>query len=183
MPTVPQGYPGDAVTERPGRCGWRWSRRIPWSPSWGEGPDDEGSHLSTSHIVVGAESVVGRRVAALGNPSSRDLVDCILEHGAVVVDELVQVGRRQLQGASQERRHLTTGDRVVTAVAPVAAAHGQTSFEEAAGRALIERAVVVVEIVGPRGGSAKARARKMAISPRVTGSFGQNRVLAGGLQP
>ena len=52
-----------------------------------EGPGQEGRHLAAGDEAIGAEEVVRRRVAAVGDPLGRDRLDRTLELRAVVVEE------------------------------------------------------------------------------------------------
>src|SRR5690606_18039506 len=73
----------------------------------GESTEQEGSHLASGHLPVGAELVIGRRVAAPGHICRRECVDVALEYGQIIVDEGVLVRRRQIQCPNYDCGHLT----------------------------------------------------------------------------
>ncbi len=79
--------------------------------SWleaGEGPVEEGRHLSAGDRVFGTETEVVGRVAAPGDPGLRQGMDVLFEHVAGLVDEPVPIRWLQVQcpaaiwGAGQE---------------------------------------------------------------------------------
>jgi hypothetical protein len=74
----------------------------------------EGGHLSPGHEGVGAEAVVRRGVAALGDSRRGQPVDVSLKDGRVVIVETILIPTIGVaEGPHQERRHLATGHIVV----------------------------------------------------------------------
>src|SRR5680860_1377014 len=71
---------------------------------------EERGHLPSGHWVVGAETVVDRRIATSGNSGGAETVDVAFEYRIVVVDEEVAASViRQIERAYEERGHLPSG--------------------------------------------------------------------------
>ncbi len=69
-------------------------------------PYQECGHLLSGDLAVGAEPIVGWRVAAPGDPSGSQLHDVGFENRVVIIDEWVIELIGEIQGSDQERRHL-----------------------------------------------------------------------------
>jgi hypothetical protein len=86
-----------------------------------QGPTQEAGHLLAVHVQLGA---VVRAAAAERDARFGDAVDVVLVNRPGIVAEVVAAGGWEIQGASQERRHLRSCHRGKRTELSAAAAEG-----------------------------------------------------------
>ena len=151
-----------------------------------DGTNHEARHLLTADYPVRAEAVVGRRVAADGDPHRGDGVDLGLVRGAVVVHKGVNRGCLEAKGPREEPRHDVASHRGVRAESISGCIARHDEHRPPPGSRCHPRKSTRCRPCRCRrvaSGRSSARLRKAASSPRVMSRSGQNLSRSGGLQP
>lgn len=113
-----------------------------------EGAGQHCGHLASGHFAIGAELGIARRVAAPGDAGGGESIDHVLEEMAGVIVEVIDGGRRKLEGPRQEGRHSPAVDRVSRAETVIdrgIAATGDALGGDGLDRSLVSVAVVIDE--------------------------------------